>query len=42
MPISLLKIDQLYYECLQLGTSPKKRDIKLGVTHKQDVLSVYC
>ena len=41
MPISLWKIAQLYYECLQLESSPKKWDTKLGGTHKQDVLSVY-
>ena len=33
---------QLYYECLQLGTSSKKWDTKLGVTHKHDAFSVYC
>ena len=32
----------IYYECLQLETSPKKWDTKLSVTHKNDVLSVYC
>ena len=32
----------LYYECLQLETSPKKWDTKLGVTNKHDILSVYC
>ena len=37
----LWKIAQLYYEC-SLGTSPKKWDTKLGVTHTHDVLSVYC
>ena len=31
-----------YYERLQLRTSPKKWDTKLGVTHNHDVLSVYC
>ena len=42
MFIQLWKITQLYYDCLQLGTSPKKWDHKkLGVTHKHDVLSVY-
>ena len=30
MPIELWKIAQLYYECLQLGTSPKQWDTKLG------------
>ena len=29
-------------ECLQLGTSPKKRDTKPGVTHKPDALYFYC
>ena len=33
---------QFYYECLQVVTSPKQWDTKLGVTHKHDVLSVYC
>ena len=40
MPIELWKINQLYYECLQLRISPKT--MKLGVTHTHDVLSVYC
>ena len=34
-------IAQFYYECLQVGTSPKQWDTKLDVTHKHDVLSVY-
>ena len=29
---------QLYHECVQLGTSPKQLDTKLGDTHKHDVL----
>ena len=36
-----MKIAQLYYECLQFGTSPIKWDTTLGVTHKHDVLWVY-
>ena len=38
----LRKITQFYNECLQLGTSPKQWDTKLGVTHTHDVLSVNC
>ena len=42
MPIYLWRISQFNYECLQVGTSQKQWDTKLSVTHKHDVLSVYC
>ena len=42
MPIKLWKIAHLYYECLQVETSPKKWGTKLDFTHKHDILSVYC
>ena len=37
-----MEVAQFYDECLELATSPAQRETKLDVTHKYDVLCVYC